>query len=314
MNVKLISVSNPKIEGIESAEDLVAFCARVSNPSNQMNIETAPKLLRYLIANKHWSPFEMISMTVEIKTSRAIAAQILRHRSFSFQEFSQRYSKATEICDVELREQAQKNRQSSTDVFNPVLPNWIHGEIEKGANANIAIEYANEMCQELYKSLIEAGVAKECARMILPLATETTMYMSGTIRSWIHYLDLRCDDHTQKEHRDIATAIKEIFTQQFPTIAEALQWHINSENSILSRPCPECGLDPCKKELSHNQKQNATGTEADVIEDIRRRQEFGRSKYGTTVRDNQLTHKEWLQHAYEEALDMAIYLKRSMEE
>jgi len=203
----------------KTAEDLIAFCARVSNPDNQNNTETAPKLLKFLIKHKHWSPFELASMCVEIKTSRAIAAQILRHRSFSFQEFSQRYSKAQELEFFELREQAEKNRQSSKDVIDPVLT-----KDSKSVSASLVVsQYLNEGVK-LYDELIEAGVAKESARMVLPLTTETTMYMNGTVRSWVHYINLRTEENTQKEHRDIANAIKDIFVEEFPNISEALEW------------------------------------------------------------------------------------------
>lgn len=212
MNVKLISISQPFIEGVESSEDLVAYCARVSNPSNQMNTETAPKLLKYLIKHKHWSPFEMSHMTLEIKTSRAIAAQILRHRSFSFQEFSQRYSKVTKLTPIEYRKQGKTNRQVGDEPFE--LKNTNEYLINSIMEKNV----------ELYNDLIEEGVAKECARMVLPLCTETTMYMSGTLRSWIHYIDLRAQQETQKEHREIAEECKSLFIDNFPTIAEALEW------------------------------------------------------------------------------------------
>ena len=210
MNVRLISATQPVIEGVGS-EGLVAYAARVSNPDNQMNKETAPKLLCYLIKNKHWSPFEMVDMTVEIKTSRAIAAQILRHRSFSFQEFSQRYSSPTEFEPVELRKQAEKNRQSSEET-------WGDAAGFDEVTSLIA------SCYFLYKKLCDSGVSKETARMILPLTTQTTMYMKGSLRSWIHYLELRTDPHTQKEHREIAAAIKKVFIKEYPTIAEALEW------------------------------------------------------------------------------------------
>lgn len=221
---KLVSVTQPMQDlvdqGIKSAEELISYCARVSNPSNQFNTQTSPKLLKYLIDHKHWSPFEMASMTVEITTSRAIAAQILRHRSFSFQEFSQRYSTATAITDVEIRKQADKNRQSSTDEFDPVL--MVNPDLTTPIYASDTIREHMSNAKKLYDYLIDAGVAKECARMVLPLATETTMYMTGTIRSWIHYIDLRASEDTQKEHRDIAIAIQDIFKQQFPNISEAL--------------------------------------------------------------------------------------------
>jgi thymidylate synthase (FAD) len=224
MKVNLISLTQAAsglVPGTLTPEQLIVYIARVSNPSNQMNHETADKLIRYLIKNKHWSPFEHVSMTIEIKTSRAIAAQILRHRSFSFQEFSQRYAEVTEFEPIQLRKQAEKNRQSSSEEFNPKI--WFE---TKGINTSAegAILFHNAMGQKLYQELIKAGVAKESARMILPLATQTTIYMTGTIRSWIHYLDIRCDEHTQLEHREIAESIKEIFIQQFPEISKALEY------------------------------------------------------------------------------------------
>jgi thymidylate synthase (FAD) len=223
MNVKLISITKPLIDNVNNAEELVTYCARVSNPSNQLNTGTAPKLLKYLIEHKHFSPFEMVDMTVEIKTSRAIAAQILRHRSFSFQEFSQRYAKVTEMEPIELRKKGSTNRQSSTEVFDP---NIVMGapverfEVEAGN----AIQLHIEQTQYLYNSLIDADVAPEVARMVLPLTTQTTIYMKGSLRSWIHYLQIRCDEHVQKEHRDVADLIKQIFKEQFPNISEALEF------------------------------------------------------------------------------------------
>jgi thymidylate synthase (FAD) len=209
MNVSLVSITQPCISDLKSPEDIIAYCARVSNPTNQLNTQTAPKLLKFLIKHKHWSPFEMVDMTLEIKTSRAIAAQILRHRSFSFQEFSQRYSQAQVLEKLELRKQAAKNRQSSTDQYqNSTLQAKVREHIAKGVS--------------LYNNLIEDGVAKESARMILPLTIETTMYMKGSIRSWAHYIDLRIEENTQKEHREIAEACKEIFKQNLPTVSEAL--------------------------------------------------------------------------------------------
>jgi thymidylate synthase (FAD) len=215
MPTKLISISNPLISGINNAEELISYCARVSNPSNQLNLETAPKLLNYLIKHKHWSPFEMVSMTLEIQTSRAIAAQILRHRSFSFQEFSQRYSTATEFETVELRKQGKTNRQVGDE------PISVSEHIEMFDH----IDKLQHQALSLYNELISQGVAKECARMFLPLNTKTTMYMSGTIRSWIHYVDLRSNEDTQKEHRKIALEIKQIFKNNFPNISEALGWN-----------------------------------------------------------------------------------------
>jgi len=209
MNVSLVSITQPFISDLKSPEDIIAYCARVSNPTNQLNTKTAPKLLKFLIKHKHWSPFEMVDMTLEIKTSRAIAAQILRHRSFSFQEFSQRYSQAQVLEKLELRKQADKNRQSSTDQYqNSTLQAKVREHVAKGIS--------------LYNNLIEDGVAKESARMILPLTVETTMYMKGNIRSWAHYIDLRTEENTQKEHREIAEACKEIFKQNLPTVSEAL--------------------------------------------------------------------------------------------
>jgi thymidylate synthase (FAD) len=217
MNVKLISITKPEIEGIKNAEDLVAYCARVSNPTNQTNIETAPKLLNFLIKNKHWSPFELVDMCLEIKTSRAVAAQILRHRSFSFQEFSQRYSIVNEYEDIELRLQGDKNRQvgekllsTNTDAYNKI---------------NELLIESLSLSRHCYETMIENGIAKEIARMILPLTTQTTIYMKGSLRSWIHYIELRTEQNTQKEHREIAEKCKKIFIKEFRTISEALEWN-----------------------------------------------------------------------------------------
>ncbi len=225
MNVRLISITKPVIKTVESEgtdpvfreltpEEMVVFTARVSNPGNQHNHQTADKLIAYLIKNKHWSPFEMVSMCVEIKTSRAIAWQILRHRSFSFQEFSQRYAEVVDMEPVQLRKQADKNRQSSTETFDP------HIELEGDASRVIATHLLD--CQTLYRKLLDAGVAKECARMVLPLTTQTTIYMTGTVRSWIHYLQQRIDPHTQLEHQQVALEVLRIFSKQFPNIAVAV--------------------------------------------------------------------------------------------
>lgn len=210
--IKLISITQPNIEGLKTAEDLISYCARVSNPSNQLNTETAPRLLKYLITHKHWSPYEMVSMTVEIKTSRAIAAQILRHRSFSFQEFSQRYSQSTSFEDIEWRIQGKTNRQVGDE------------EVDLSPELKDEVDTTLASCKELYDKLIEKGLAKECARMVLPLTTSTTLFMSGTIRSWIHYLDLRAKEDTQKEHRIIAEEIKKVFIKEFPITSSALNW------------------------------------------------------------------------------------------
>jgi thymidylate synthase (FAD) len=210
--IKLISLTQPNIEGLKTAEDLISYCARVSNPSNQLNTETAPKLLKYLITHKHWSPYEMVNMCVEIKTSRAIAAQILRHRSFSFQEFSQRYSGVVGREKIEWRLQGKTNRQVGEE------------EVQLSKKLLDKIEWIQDECEYLYNNLIEEGVAKECARMVLPLNTSTTLYMSGTIRSWVHYLELRTKEDTQKEHRIIADEIKKIFIKEFPATSCALNW------------------------------------------------------------------------------------------
>lgn len=217
MNVKLVSSTKSLIEGIElSSEELIVYTARVSNPENQMNKESSDRLIKYLIKNKHWSPLEMCDVTVEIKTSRAIAAQILRHRSFSFQEFSQRYSEVNKMEDVQLRKAGSTNRQSSLEVFDPNLNG-------NPISASRLIDAHIKEGVRLYNSLLKEGVAKECARMILPLTTETTIYMKGSVRSWVHYLQIRCDEHTQLEHREIALEILEIFKVEFPNIIKALE-------------------------------------------------------------------------------------------
>lgn len=215
MNVKLISITS-------DPEKLIAFIARVSNPDNQNNPEYA-KLIKYLINNKHFSPFEHAYMTVEITTSRAIAAQILRHRSFTFQEFSQRYSEVENFEPIEIRKQAIKNRQSSDEVFDPDIITDGNDYIRK-FTASELIHYTIAVSSAAYKVLLSAGVAKEVARMILPLTTQTTLYMTGSCRSWIHYLGLRDDEHTQKEHQLIAREIKKIFMVNFPLVSEALEW------------------------------------------------------------------------------------------
>ena len=227
MSVKLVSITHPSLEKEMTPEEFIVYIARVSNPSNQMNVETAPRLLNYLIKHKHWSPFEFVDMTVEIVTRRSIAAQILRHKSFAFQEFSQRYSSATNIQDIELRKQAEKNRQSSAEIFDPIIfrPDGDHDRWNDDTkSASKAVSDFIRASMNLYTELIDAGVAREVARDILPLATETTMYMKGSIRSWIHYLELRTLEDTQKEHRDIANMIRDIFKQNFPNISEAIGW------------------------------------------------------------------------------------------
>lgn len=209
-NVKLVSVT-------PDAEKTMAYCARVSNPANQES-ENYAKLLKYCIDHQHWSIFEMAFFTLEINTTRGIAAQILRHRSFTFQEFSQRYADTTLLADdiplFELRRQDTKNRQNSI--------NDISDEIKFKWNSKIREHFAKS--KSIYDGMIADGIAKECARFILPLATPTRLYMSGSVRSWIHYINLRSAHGTQKEHMIIANDAKEIFKQQFPTIAEALGW------------------------------------------------------------------------------------------
>jgi thymidylate synthase (FAD) len=215
MNVKLIAVTKPMVDGINTADELISYCARVSNPANQLNVETAPRLLRYCVKHGHWSIFETASMTVEIVTSRAIAAQLLRHRSFTFQEFSQRYAESQTYEITELRTQDAKNRQGSGVVIDD-------NQLKKNVDNAVLTSF---IC---YKILIESGVSKETARMVLPLCTQTTLYMTGNVRSWIHYLEQRCAEGTQKEHREVAQTVKEIFTVQFPTVAEAV-WTTKQE-------------------------------------------------------------------------------------
>ena len=202
-----------------NAEALIVEMARVSAPKNKDNMETAPKLLRYLINHKHWSPFEMANMCVEINTTRAISPQILRHRSFSFQEFSQRYADTNELGSAvipHLRRQDNKNRQNSTDDLADKIGKDKLAEFYRRTSA------IYEDAEHLYKEMISAGVAKECARGVLPLNTQTSLYMNGTLRSWIHYIQLRCDPGTQLEHREIAEAARRIFCDQFPVIGEAV--------------------------------------------------------------------------------------------
>jgi thymidylate synthase (FAD) len=210
MSVKLISVT-------PDAEKLMSYCARVSNPNNQ-DSDNYAKLLAYCIKNKHWSIFEMASMGLEVNTTRGIAAQILRHRSFNFQEFSQRYADTTllaeEIPLFELRRQDNKNRQNSIDdISDEVRAKWGMKIREHFAKA-----------KSIYDGMIADGVAKECARFVLPLATPTRLYIHGNIRSWIHYIELRSSNGTQKEHMLIAEEAKRIFSEQFPTVSEALGW------------------------------------------------------------------------------------------
>tara|TARA_Y100001970_G_scaffold280903_1_gene390657 strand:- start:377 stop:1009 length:633 start_codon:yes stop_codon:yes gene_type:complete len=210
MTVELISIT-------PDAEKTMAYIARVSNPSNQSN-ENFSGLLRYCIKHQHWSVFEQSSMTLQIQTTRAIAAQILRHRSFTYQEFSQRYADSNLLGNIELpelRRQDNKNRQNSIDDLDPEM-------IEK-FNRQMNTLFSSSL--SLYNQMLEAGVAKECARFVLPLATPTRIYMTGSCRSWIHYINLRSAHGTQKEHMDIANECKKIFVEKFPAVSEALEWN-----------------------------------------------------------------------------------------
>jgi thymidylate synthase (FAD) len=211
MNVKLVSVT-------PDAEKMIAYIARVSNPSNQNN-EKYAGLLKYCIKHGHWSVFEQAHMTLEINTSRGIAAQILRHRSFTFQEFSQRYADTNllseEIPVPDLRSQDHKNRQNSVDDISP--------EKKLALQGTIARHFAESI--DLYNELLRQGVAKECARFVLPLAVGTRIFMTGNLRSWMHYIDLRSSNGTQKEHMDIANECKQIFIEQFPIVSEAMEWN-----------------------------------------------------------------------------------------
>ena len=217
--VKLVSVT-------PDAEKHMAYCARVSNPNNQEN-DKFSGLLKYCIKHQHWSIFEQASMTLEINTTRGIAAQILRHRSFTYQEFSQRYADSSLLADdiplPELRRQDTKNRQNSIDDIDPFTRQRYE----------ILIQKHFREAMDLYQEMLDEGIAKECARFVLPLATPTRIYMTGSVRSWIHYIDLRSANGTQKEHMEIANACKCIFICQFPAVAEAMGWELSSE-------CPEC--------------------------------------------------------------------------
>jgi thymidylate synthase (FAD) len=204
--VKLIHIT-------PNAEELITYMARVSNPANQSNTETSQRLIRYLIEHQHWSPFEMVNMCIEINTTRSIAAQILRHRSFSFQEFSQRYAEVQLRPELpEMRRQDTKNRQNSIDD----LPLEVLHETDKLVSQAFVTAY------RAYDRLLELGVAKECARDVLPLATPTRLYMNGTIRSWIHYCQLRCGNGTQLEHRMIAEGAYKLLQEHLPSVCAAL--------------------------------------------------------------------------------------------
>lgn len=218
MRVKMISYSKPSRtmydEGLTDAQELIAFCARVSNPSNQFNVETADKLIRYLIKHKHWSPLEMVSACLEIETTRDIARQILRHRSFSFQEFSQRYADPTKDLDFVLREarlQDEKNRQNSVETDDDLLQKrWFEKQ-----------QQVIDLVKQTYAWAIEHGIAKEQARAVLPEGnTVSRLYMNGTLRSWIHFIDLRSGNGTQKEHMEVARECAKVIAEAFPMATE----------------------------------------------------------------------------------------------
>jgi thymidylate synthase (FAD) len=213
--VRLIGITTPVVPECANAEDLVAYAARVSNPANQANMETAPKLLAYLVKNKHWSPFEMVHVVMEIKTTRAIAHQIVRHRSFSFQEFSQRYANANEMgfTRSDCRLQDTKNRQSSLDTDDEQLKlSWTQVQDSVLSSSKTAYNWA-----------ITNGIAKEVARNVLPEGmTNSVLYMSGSLRSWIHYCQLRCSNGTQKEHKEVADLARQVLVDNFPAISELI--------------------------------------------------------------------------------------------
>jgi thymidylate synthase (FAD) len=215
MKVRLISKTvgvSEEIEG-KGPQDIVSYCARVSNPSNQDNFESAPRLLRFCMKHGHVSIFEMADFTFEITTSRAIAAQILRHRHFCFQEFSQRYAEATAYEPIELRLQDEKNKQNSLENTDPDLDVWFQESVSD----------LQKKTEALYKQALEYGVAKEQARFVLPLNVQTVLYMKGSLRSWIHYLALRMGQETQKEHREIANAIHDVLIKEAPDVMSTLK-------------------------------------------------------------------------------------------
>lgn len=214
-SVKLVAITEGANELIgKNAQDIISYVARVSNPNNQMSFETGPKLIKYCITHEHWSIFEHAYVTMEIKTSRGIAAQILRHRSFTFQEFSQRYAKALDFVPYEARRQDAKNRQNSVDDMSEEDKKWFaqkQGEIWDISNT-------------AYGEALQRGIAKEQARFLLPINTATTIYMTGSVRSWIHYIGLRSGHGTQREHAELAIAARSIMTSRFPDVADALGW------------------------------------------------------------------------------------------
>ncbi len=215
MSARLVALSKPVIDGVHTADELIAYVCRVSNPTNQLNAATSEKLIKYCIDHEHWSVFETASMTIEVETTRAIAAQLLRHRSFCFQEFSQRYAVVeTDIEPQEARAPDPKNRQASHDTLPEAVKAWWDEE-QRRVYKDVA---------ELYVRALEKGIAKECARHVLPLSTPTKLYVTGNVRSFIHYINLRTANGTQKEHADVARAIKAVFVGQFPAVSKALGW------------------------------------------------------------------------------------------
>lgn len=212
MKVELISLSTPHVPGIQSVEDLIVYCARVSNPGNQGNVESGPRLIRYLIRHRHWSPFEMASMCLGITTTRDVARQILRHRSFSFQEFSGRYAAMPDVPELrEARMQDTANRQHSLPCEDGAIARgWIQAQ-----------HRVHALATEAYRAALGAGIAREVARAVLPEGlTRSTLYMSGTMRSWIHYCDVRCGEDTQLEHRQVALACREFLHSVMPSLRE----------------------------------------------------------------------------------------------
>lgn len=209
MKIQLVAVTQSLVDGINTAEELLIHIARVSNPGNQMNNETAPKLLRYLINNRHWSPFEQVDLTFKIETSRAITAQILRHWSFRFQEFSQRYAKVGALEPVSLRMKGDSNRQGSLEQR---VPDHVQEQFDRWQQEDL----------KRYDWLVDQGVANESARFQLPISATSVIYMKGAVRSWIHYLKARVDPHAQKEHREIAECIKVIFATEMPATFAAV--------------------------------------------------------------------------------------------
>lgn len=223
--VKLISITRGagELEG-KTAEEIISYAARVSSPENQTKFETAPRLLRYCLKEKHFSVFETSSMTLEITTSRAIADQLLRHRSATFQQHSQRYSPSTTFVKYPARRQDNKNRQNSIPDISEADQQWFSESQQQ----------VWDLSYSLYQEALRRGIAKECARFLLPLSSQSRLYMTMNVRSWIHYIELRTGNGTQQEHKDIAEAAKSIFISEFPNIAAALEWTCVPENNALS--------------------------------------------------------------------------------